>query len=128
MRFVAARIVLIGLASGVACTNMPPEPPVVAGDGTLHYKTSRTKQQIDCDGRPIELAGNRTEMSLIGPCRFVRVSGSHNDIALDVVPAGTIQVTGTNNDVSWRQTAPGPRPELENLGRSNSFHRVPTEP
>lgn len=128
MRFVAARIVLIGLASGAACANMPPQPPVVTGDGTLHYKTSRTAQTINCDGRPIELAGDRSELALTGPCRFVRISGSHNDIALDVVPAGTIEVTGGHNDVSWRQTAPGPRPELQSSGDDNSFHRVATEP
>jgi hypothetical protein len=128
MRFVAARIVLICLASGVACTNAPPQPPIVTADGVMRYTTSRTVQKIDCDGRPIELAGSRTEMTLVGPCHFVRISGNHNDIAADIVPAGTIEITGGHNDVSWSQTESGPRPDLQNHGESNTFHRISTEP
>ena len=128
MRFVATRIAVICLASGAACQSTPPQPPVVTADGVMRYATSRTVQKIDCDGRPIELAGSRTEMTLAGPCRFVRISGDHNDIALDIVPAGTIDITGAHNDVSWRQTELGPRPDLQDHGESNTFHRVSTEP
>ena len=128
MRLVAMRIILLSLASGVACTNTPPQPPVASSDGTLHYKTSRTAQQINCDGNPIELEGDRTELTLTGSCRFVRISGSHNDISLDVVPAGTIEVTGGHNDVSWRQTQAGPRPNLDDRGDGNSFHQIASNP
>ena len=56
-------------------------------------------------------------MTLVGPCRFVRSQrGSHNDIAVDIVPAGTIDIIGGHNDVSWRQTGPGPRPDLQDHG------------
>jgi hypothetical protein len=126
MRFVAARIVLICLA-GAACTKVPPQPPMIAADGSIHYRTSRTAQQIDCDGRPIVLEGDRTEIGLVGPCRIVQITGSHNDISVDIVPAGTIAVTGGHNDVSWRLTVPGPPPVLQDQGESNSFHRMPTE-
>jgi hypothetical protein len=128
MRLVAVRIILFSLASGAACTTTPPQPPEVSSDGTLHYKTSRTAQQINCDGRPIELEGDRSELTLSGACRFVRISGSHNDISLDVVPAGTIEVTGGHNDVSWRQTGAGPRPNFQDHGDSNSFHQVASNP
>ena len=128
MKFVAARIVLICLASGAACTNAPPQPPVLGGDGVLHYRTSRTAQKITCDGRPIALEGDRTEMTLVGPCRSVSISGSHNDIALDIIPGGTIDITGGHNDVSWRLTEAGTRPALLDHGESNTFHRVSTEP
>ena len=73
MRLVAVRIVLVCLASAPACS-VPPQPPVVTADGVMRVTTSRTIQKIDCDGRPIDLAGSRTEMTLVGPCRFVRVS------------------------------------------------------
>jgi Protein of unknown function (DUF3060) len=128
MKFVAARIVLICLASGAACTNAPPQPPVVTGDGVAHYRTSRTVQKIACDGSPVALEGDRTEMTLIGPCRFVGISGSHNDIALDIIPGGTIDITGNHNDVSWRLTEAGQRPALQDHGESNTFHRVSSEP
>jgi hypothetical protein len=128
MRFILARIIVFGLASGAACTNATPQPPVVSSDGTLHYKTSRTGQTINCDGRPIELEGDRTELTLTGPCRSVRISGSHNDISLDIVPAGTIEITGGHNDVTWRQTEAGPGPTLQDQGDANSFHRFSAEP
>jgi Protein of unknown function (DUF3060) len=128
MRLVAARIVLICLASAPACTSVPPQPPVVTADGVMRYTTSRTIQKIDCDGRPIDLAGSRTEMTVAGPCRFVRVSGDHNDIMTDIVPAGTIEIAGGHNDVSWRQIGPGPRPDLQDHGERNSFHRISIEP
>jgi hypothetical protein len=126
MRFVAARIVLICLG-GAACTRVPPQPPVIAADGSIHYRTSHTVEQINCDGRPIVLEGERTEASLVGPCRIVQITGSHNDIATDIVPAGIIAVTGGHNDVSWRLTVPGPPPVLQDQGVSNSFHPVPTQ-
>jgi hypothetical protein len=126
MRCVTARIILICLAVA-ACVKVPPQPPVIAADGSIHYRTSRAAQQIDCDGRPIVLEGDRTEIGLAGPCRIVQITGNHNDITVDIVPAGTIAVTGGHNDVSWRLTVPGPPPVLQDQGESNSFHRMPTE-
>ena len=99
MRLTATEIVLLCLISGAACTNAP-QPPVLSADGVGQYVTSRTKQTVQCDGRPIDLAGNRNVMTLTGPCRFVRVSGAHNDIFIDVIPAGRIEITGDHNDVS----------------------------
>ena len=55
---------MICLASALACTNAPPQPPVVTDDGMMHYKTSRTAQKIACDGRPVSLEGDRTETVL----------------------------------------------------------------
>ncbi len=123
MRRVAIGIALICLVSIAGCQNTPPEPPVLAGDGVLHYKTSRTAHTITCDDRPISLDGDRTELKLIGPCRSVVITGSHNDIALDILPAGRIAITGAHNDVTWNLIESGPRPELLNQGESNTFHR-----
>jgi hypothetical protein len=105
-----------------------PQPPVVGPDGVVRYTTSRTNQQIACDGRPIQLEGDRGELTLTGPCRLVRITGSHNDVTLDIVPAGSIEITGGHNDVNWRQLTSGSRPNLDDHGDSNSFHRLSTEP
>jgi hypothetical protein len=128
MRFITTKVAVICLASITACQSVPPQPPVVTEDGMVHYKTSRTAQRIACDDRPISLEGNRAELTLVGPCRIVRVAGSHNDIALDIIPGGTIAITGEHNDVSWRLTEAGPRPDLQNQSESNTFHRVSTQP
>jgi hypothetical protein len=121
MRLIAARTAIVCLACGVGCTNQP-RPPVVDATGMTHYSTSRTKQNIACEGQPIQLEGNRTELTLRGRCAFVRITGSHNDIETDIVAGGTIEITGAHNDVTWRQIEPGPPPQLQNRGESNTFH------
>ena len=125
MRLITARTAMVCLACGVGCTN-PPKPPVVDATGVTHYMTSRTKQNIACERQPIQLEGDRTELTLTGPCDFVRITGSHNDIEINIVPGGTIEITGAHNDVTWRQIEPGPPPRLQNRGESNTFHHSGT--
>ena len=123
MKFGTISTVMICLASAIACTNQA-EPPKIAANGVVQYTTSRTKQTAPCDGRPIDIAGDRNDMTLTGPCQFVRVSGAHNDIYIDVTAHGTIEITGDHNDVSWRQIQPGPHPNLQDRGQSNTFHHL----
>ena len=77
--------------------------------------------RVHCE---IQVEGDRTETRLTGPCRFVRITGSHNDVEVDIVPAGVIEITGGHNDVNWRQIQQGPRPTLTSSGESNSFHNI----
>jgi hypothetical protein len=121
MHQTAARIALIWLACGAACSN-PAKPPVVDANGVTHYTTSRSREIIQCDGKPIQLEGDRTEITLTGPCRFVRITGAHNDIETDIVAGGTIEITGSHNDVTWRLIEPGSSPQLLNSGESNTLH------
>jgi hypothetical protein len=121
MLLIAARTVLICLVGGVGCTN-PAKSPVVDASGVTHYSTSRSKQNIVCEGQPIQLEGDRTELTLSGPCRLVRITGSHNDIETDIVAGGTIEITGDHNDVTWHLIEPGPSPQLQNRGESNTLH------
>ena len=123
MKIVTGRLIFICLASAMACTNEA-KPPMITANGIVQYTTSRTKQTVPCDGRPIDIASDRNEITLTGPCQFVRVSGAHNDIYTDVTPTGTIEITGDHNDVSWRQVQPGPGPNLQDRGQNNTFHRL----
>jgi hypothetical protein len=123
MKFATTSTVMLCLASAMACTNQA-EPPKIAANGVVQYTTSRTKQTVPCDGRPIDIAGDRNDMTLTGSCQYVRVSGAHNDTYIDVTPGGTIEVTGDHNDVSWRQIQPGPHPNLQDRGESNTLHHL----
>ena len=124
MKLTVTRIALICLTSAAACTN-PAKPPVFSADGSVvQYTSYRSKQTVTCEGRTVDIAGDRNDMTLTGLCRFVRVSGAHNDIYIDIVPGGTIEITGNNNDVSWRRLETGPPPILEDRGKSNPFHRL----
>lgn len=79
--------------------------------------------KVTCQGRPVLLQGNHTDVTVTGPCRYVRVAGAHNDVTVDVAPGATIEITGAHNDVWWRSRIPGPRPVLLDHGESNTFHR-----
>jgi hypothetical protein len=116
------RISTVCFSGVVACTNATPQPPI-AQDGWLRYITSRSKQTIPCGEIPIQLEGDRTDLTLTGYCRVVRVTGEHNDIHVQVTPGGTIEVTGKHNDIWCQQMGAGPRPRLLNAGYSNTFHQ-----
>lgn len=94
----------------------------VMADGYLHYGMSNIAQTVQCTGTPIAVDGNHTNMTLVGACRRVRVSGDYNNISVDIVPRGLIEITGQHNDVTWRQIRPGPRPTLRALAPHNNFY------
>ncbi len=83
--------------------------------------------RVSCSGRPVLLQGSHTDVTLAGACRYVRITGEHNDVTVDVRPGGTIEITGAHNDVWWRQRSPGPGPRLVNNGASNTFHHKTDE-
>jgi hypothetical protein len=81
-------------------------------------------RQITCDHRPVLLSGSHTDLTLSGPCWYVRLTGAHNDVVLTVVPGGTIEITGEHNDVFWHPIDPAAaQPILLDRGYSNTFHR-----
>lgn len=118
---VVARVGVLGLAVA-ACSTTPGGPPgPIEQNGFLVYGNG-APSAITCDQRPVQLNGNHTDKRLSGPCQFVRVAGSHNDIAIDMAPGGAIDITGAHNDVTWSQSQPGPPPMLVDHGASNTFH------
>lgn len=125
MRLCAIRIAIVSLAAGAGCATPSNQPPTVDAQGTLHYTASRVSQTVACDGRPIVLQGNRTEMTLQGACWWVVLAGSHNDVTVDMASGGRFYITGSNNDVSWRQAERGTPPYMQNRGVGNTFHPPP---
>jgi len=113
-----------GLLAGaaLACLGAPAAGAQVMADGYLHYGMSHVTQTVQCSGTPIALDGDETDMSLVGACTHVRVTGERNLVSVDVVPRGLIEITGQHNDVTWRQLRPGPPPVLHALGAHNQFH------
>ncbi len=122
MRAIIARIGVLGLAVAACETNPSGPPGPIEQNGFLVYGNG-APSKIACDQRPVQLNGNHSDKRLIGPCRFVRVAGAHNDISIDVAPGGRIDITGAHNDVTWFQSLPGPPPTLMDHGASNTFHQ-----
>lgn len=121
MRPILMPVMALGLL-GTACTEPSGPTGPLAMNGFAVYVASRANQTIPCDARPIELQGNRTDLRLTGPCRFVRLVGEHNDVNVDLAAGGTFEITGSHNDVVWRQVQVGPPPILIDRGESNAFH------
>lgn len=98
-------------------------PAPVRQNGWLVYGASHTAQTLPCAPTPILLSGSHTDTEVKGACAYVRVSGDHNDVAVDVAAGGTVEIIGEHNDVTWHQVTRGPPPRLINARESNSFHR-----
>ncbi|MBN9559640.1 MAG: DUF3060 domain-containing protein [Alphaproteobacteria bacterium] len=120
MSAVILRIAAIGLLVA-GCKSTTP-PIAVDQNGFAVYTASQLNATIPCDTRPVQLNVSRTDLRLTGPCRFVRLTGDHNDVYVELAPGGSIEITGAHNDVTWRQLRPGPEPVLTDRGESNTFH------
>jgi hypothetical protein len=112
----------VGVVLLSGCVHAPKEQASVR-DGRTWYGEDRAKAELECPDGPLTLAGNRTKLTFKGRCTDVRITGDRNDISIEIVPAGRIEIAGNHNDVTWRQVGEGPMPELVNSGKSNDFHR-----
>ena len=128
MRELMQRKSLVGAISLIAALVLagcaqPPPPP--ANDGYVHYRRSGAYK---CTNEPVSLDGSHANITLLGRCRQVRVVGWHDDIIVYVVPGGVIDITGSRDDVIWRQIHRGPAPTLSNRGSHNEFYRNSRDP
>ena len=117
-------VLVMAAAMGVAgCNNSTTGPAPLAAvqpaDGYVHYASGG---RVQCDGRPVAIDGAHTRVEASGPCSSVRVTGEHNDVIVEMAPAGLVDVSGAHNDVWWR-TPSGAPPRFRDTGASNSFHR-----
>jgi hypothetical protein len=89
---------LIGIAS---TPSLPAHAqPVVNGGG-------RT-EMLDCAGGEAQVNGDANRVVLHGDCRSLQVNGASNIVEIDLVPGGTITVTGAGNQVLYAPIDPGP--------------------
>ena len=124
MRLRAIPTVIFCLAAGAGCVKPPSPPPTMDSQGTMHYTASKVSQTVACDGRPVVLRGNRTDMDLRGACSWVTLAGSHNDVRVDMASGGRFTITGSHNDVVWRQSESGSPPIMQDHGVGNTFHQM----
>lgn len=113
---------IICLIAAARCTMPSDKPPTIDTAGIMHYTSWYVSQKFACNGQPIVLEGDHTNMTLTGACRLVTLAGSHNDVTVDMAAGGRFDITGSHNDVNWRQSEPGPLPSMQDHGYSNSYH------
>lgn len=125
MRLLAIPVGIICLAAMAGCTPPPSDaPPTIDASGIMHYTTWYVSQKIVCGGHPIMLEADHTQITMTGACRLVTLTGSHNDVTVEMAAGGRFDITGSHNDVTWHQVEPGPPPLLQNQGGSNTYHAM----
>jgi hypothetical protein len=75
---------------------------------------SGQRRTIDCKGQRVQVGGNTNDVTLRGECPRVDVTGVGNTVAIDV--AGSIDVTGTSNRVTWQRALKGAAPRISTTG------------
>ena len=111
--------VLAGLSGLCACSGRGTSAPVIV-DG---WDTYGYVAHVTCGARPVLLNGDRTDVTLDGPCARVMVAGDHNDVSVALIPGGMIDITGDHNDVTWHSPAGyHGAPSLLDHGHSNTYH------
>jgi hypothetical protein len=87
-------------------------PDVAAAQNTLTISGER--RTVACDGDTLRITGQKNTVTVTGECRKVDVSGSSNTVAIEAVAA--IEVTGTNNKVTWQRALNGDNPRVSVTG------------
>ena len=76
-----------------------------------------------CDiGERVELVGDRNIVTITGECVGLSVTGSGNQIGIEVVDE--VRIEGDRNDVRWQRGLTFDRPNVLESGGSNSVQRL----
>lgn len=94
-----------------------PAPATAEGVWTV-VGQGRTDAHVCAVNEDVDISGQGHALTLTGPCRSIRVSGQGNELTTDV--AGSIQVSGMNNKVSWRAALKGKKPSIKLSGMGNA--------
>ena len=90
--------------------------------GFIHAQIQREAvggvETIHCQGKSVDVRGTSYDLTLLGECPDVDVSGTGNVVRIE--RAGRIQVTGMNNKVIWTESLQGERPTIKRTGLGNS--------
>jgi hypothetical protein len=98
---------------------------VAAAQNTLTLSGER--RTVACDGDTLRITGQKNTVTVTGECRKVDVSGSSNTVAIEAVAA--IEVTGTNNKVTWQRALSGNAPRVSTTGLNTVTRaRAPAAP
>jgi hypothetical protein len=85
---------------------------VAAAQNTLTMSGER--RTVACAGDTLKITGQKNTVTVTGECRKVDVSGANNTVAIESVMA--IEVTGTNNKVTWQRALNGDNPRVSVTG------------
>jgi hypothetical protein len=85
---------------------------------------SGEKRTVACDGDTLRITGQKNTVTVTGECRKVDVSGSSNTVVIEAV--ASIEVTGTNNRITWQRSLAGDAPRVSVTGLNTVTHAKTT--
>jgi hypothetical protein len=96
---------------------------VSTAEAQKKLSVSGQKRSIACgSGETVQIVGQRNTLTVTGDCRKVDVSGANNIISIEAV--GSIEVTGTDNDITWQRAIGGNAPRVSTTGAGNKINRA----
>jgi hypothetical protein len=96
---------------------------IAAAQNTLTMSGER--RTVACGGDTLRITGQKNTVTVTGECRKVDVSGTGNTVSIESVMA--IEVTGTNNRVTWQRALNGDDPRVSVTGH-NTVTRASAPP
>ncbi len=113
-----SRLLLLGVMAALLAAATPADAPLL-------FQAEAQALSGRCDGRGLQIEGNRNTITVAGPCRSVLLKGVGNTVVLTVAPGAAIRVEGSGNRV--RYTVAGAAPVVETLGSDNEVASAPPE-
>lgn len=118
----AGAIMRVALPAMVGCAAL-----CVAAAGTVDAQSgnqssftgSNQTGSLDCNKGPAQVMGSYNVLRISGACSSLQVAGSGNKITVELGPGGTLNVSGSNNAITWTSTD-GKPPTLTSKGSGNA--------
>ena len=62
------------------------------------------ERTIDCDNRDVVIAGTGHKLTFTGICASLDLTGSSNEVTINLAPEARVSIAGTNQTVRWSST------------------------
>lgn len=70
----------------------------------------------------VNISGSDNDITLTGECKSVSVNGSTNKVKVEAV--ATIDVTGSDNQVTWKRAVGAKKPKVNRTGHNNKVSQA----
>ena len=113
------RVVLPAMACCAALCPAPTGRVDAQSGNQSSFAGSNQTGSLDCNMGPAQVMGSYNVLRISGACSGLLVAGSGNKITVEFGPGGMLNVSGSNNAITWSSTD-GKPPTLTSKGSGNA--------
>lgn len=125
-RYVCSLILLAAAAaSAAAASGGDPVGPIETDSKIISVAGIGHQRTFPCNGRKVIVDGADHVITLTGVCSALELTGGDNTISITLAPNGLLDVSGTNQKVTWASSGE-PRQSIH--GIDNKINRVKALP